>query len=277
MKKIFAIILQKRRALPLSARKTGKNFHFRVAPRGTGVRIFFAFHAKILCFFPRKMVKYCIMEYSYVRELDAFFCAQFSDYVRIAAIEGYKMPEMLTVGADGNILRRDPKLMRIAYQEDAQKVLANFKAGLADTEFTFRFRYPSLSERRKALFARRRTFSGLLPAVLQKYGETPESVGEKLDLDENVWRGIVKGKLYPEKCTVMAIALGCRMRPDDANSLFSQCGFSLSAESVRDVVFEYLITQRIFNAEMRDRCLAEYAIETIPVKREGVDRSPPEA
>ena len=176
MKKIFAIILQKRRALPLSARKTGKNFHFRVAPRGTGVRIFFAFHAKILCFFPRKMVKYCIMEYSYVRELDAFFCAQFSDYVRIAAIEGYKMPEMLTVGADGNILRRDPKLMRIAYQEDAQKVLANFKAGLADTEFTFRFRYPSLSERRKALFAA--PFRGFFPPCCKNTAKRPKAWGK---------------------------------------------------------------------------------------------------
>ena len=206
------------------------------------------------------------MEYSYVRELDEFFASQYSDYVKIAAIEGYKMPEMLTVGPDGNITRKESKFMRIVYRENWQEIIANFKAGLEDTEFTFGFSFPSFSDRVKDPF-RKLTFAKLLPSVLKKYDVTPESVGEMLSLDERVWRGIVKGKYYPEKCTVMAIALVCRMQIFDVNNLLAACGFELKQDSVRDIVFEYLLTQKIFNADMRDNCLAEYKIDTIPIRR----------
>ncbi len=206
------------------------------------------------------------MEYSYVRELDEFFASQYSDYVKIAAIEGYKMPEMLTVGPDGNITRKESKFMRIIYRENWQEIIANFKAGLEDTEFTFGFSFPSFSDRVKDPF-RKLTFAKLLPSVLKKYDVTPESVGEMLSLDERVWRGIVKGKYYPEKCTVMAIALVCRMQIFDVNNLLAACGFELKQDSVRDIVFEYLLTQKIFNADMRDNCLAEYKIDTIPIRR----------
>ena len=117
------------------------------------------------------------MEYSYVRELDEFFASQYSDYVKIAAIEGYKMPEMLTVGPDGNITRKESKFMRIIYRENWQEIIANFKAGLEDTEFTFGFSFPSFSDRVKDPF-RKLTFAKLLPSVLKKYDVTPESVGE---------------------------------------------------------------------------------------------------
>lgn len=206
------------------------------------------------------------MEYSYVKELDEFFCAQYADYVRIAAIEGYRMPDMLTVGADGNITRKDSKYMRLIYQENYRELLANFKANIADTEFTFDFCYPAPFERFKDRF-RKLTFSKLLPQTLKKYDETPASVGEKLAVEEPVWRGIVKGKFYPEKNTVMAIALVCRMQTFDVNNLLAVCGYSLKADNVRDIVFEYLLMQKIFNEEMRDNCLREYRIDTIPIKR----------
>ncbi len=207
------------------------------------------------------------MEYSYLRELDEFFCAQFADYVRIAAIRGYSMPEMLTVGQDGNITRKDSKHMRLVYQKDWAELLAQFKEGLADTEFTFGFSFPSLSDRIRDPF-RKQTFAKLLPAVLKRYDETAESVGKKLALEPKIWQGIVKGKLYPEKNTVMAVALVCHMQMADVNNLLLVLGLELKPDSVRDIVFEYLIMQKVFNAEMRDRCLAEYRIDTIPIRRE---------
>lgn len=204
------------------------------------------------------------MEYSYIQELDEFFCSQYSDYVRIAAIEGYKMPEMLTVGADGNITRKDSKRMRLIYQENWKELLHTFKNNIADTEITFNFSYPHFGERTKDRF-RKQTFCKLLPEVLKKYDETPESVGKKLAIEQRVWQGIVKGKFYPEKNTVMAIALVCRMQTIDVNNLLAVCGFTLRADNVRDIVFEYLLMQKIFNAEMRQRCLDEYRIDTIPI------------
>ena len=104
-------------------------------------RFFSEWAAKYFAFFRAKCYN-GHMEYSYLRELDEFFCAQFADYTRIAAIPGYRMPEMLTVGADGNITRKDSRQMRLAYQPDPRAVLENFKAGLEDTHFTFSFSYP---------------------------------------------------------------------------------------------------------------------------------------
>ena len=107
----------------------------------------------------------------------------------------------------------------------------------------------------------------MLLATLTKYDETWESVGEKLDIEPRFWRMIVKGKLYPEKCTVLALALVCHMRTADLQSLLNVCGFELKKESVRDVVVSYLVEQKVFNAEMRDGCLAEYRITTLPIRR----------
>lgn len=205
------------------------------------------------------------MEYDYLTQLDDFFCEQYSDYVKIAAIEGYRMPEMLTVGADGNIARRDPSCMRICHQQNKGEILARFKASYVDTEFTFNFSCLSLRRRIKDRF-RKYTFAKLLPVVLKRYKTTPQEAGELLALDPVIWRGIVKGKFLPEKNTLMALALVCRMQTSDVNNLFIVCGTELKQDNVRDVVFEYLLNQKIFNREMIDRCLAEYHIDTLPLR-----------
>ena len=92
-----------------------------------------------------------------------------------------------------------------------------------------------------------------------------ESAGKKLSLLPEVWQGIVKGKYYPEKNTVLALALVCHMRPQDTNALLVLSGFSFDLSSVRDVVVEYLLERELFNPEMRDRCLQEYHIENLPI------------
>lgn len=214
------------------------------------------------------------MEYGYIKQLDEFFCAQFADYVRIAAIEGYQMPEMLTVGPDGNIVRRDSKFMRLCYQPEWETLLRRFKDSLADTEFTFDFRFPGLRDRICDRWEKD-TFAKYLPKILSRYDFTPETAGKLLTVEEFVWNKIVKGKLYPEKNVVMALALVCRMGMADVNNLLAVCGFELKADNVRDVVFDYLVIQKVFNEEMRDRCLAEYKIDTLPIAaaRNGNGRS----
>ena len=212
------------------------------------------------------------MDYSYLKELDDFFAAQYSDYVRIAAIEGYRMPEMIYVGTDGNITRRDSAQMRLIHQKEKDVLIKRFKEGLADTDFTFSFSFPPASERFHAIF-RKPAFARVLPAVLKRYDMTAEKLGTFLSIEPVFWKKIVKGKLNPEKNTLMAIALVCRMSIRDVNNLFGVCGFSLAADNVRDIVFEYLITQKIFNEEMRDRCLAEYRIESIPIAAKSAEQA----
>ena len=203
---------------------------------------------------------------NYLKELDERFCERCSDYVKLSAIEGYEMPETIYVATDGNIARRDSSVMRLCYQKKRDELLRKFKAGLADTSFTFNFFFlllrDKIDDRRN-----KHTFARLLPAALKHCGETAESAGEKLEIEPRFWAKIVKGKLYPEKNTVLALALVCRMQSQDCANLLSASGFTFDDTSVRDVVAHYLIEQKIFNEEMRDRCLAEYRVTNLPIKR----------
>ena len=206
------------------------------------------------------------METQYIKSLDEYFCAQYSDYVRLSALEGYVMPEVMSVGADGNIERKDSEVMRLCHQKNPGELLAKLKEGIADTEFTFNFSFRPFRDRLRDPF-RKYTFAKLLPAALARVNETTQSAGEKLNIAPKYWQKIVKGKLYPEKNTVIALALVTAMKQADVNNLLKVMGFSLKMDCVRDVVCEYLLTNGIFNEGMRDRCLEEYCITTLPIKR----------
>ena len=73
------------------------------------------------------------------------------------------------------------------------------------------------------------------------------------------------GSLYPEKNTVLALALVCGMQWQDVLNLLAVCGFEFRGDEVRDIVVRYLIENSIFNPVMRDACLAEYRIENLPI------------
>ena len=206
------------------------------------------------------------METQYLTSLDEYFCAQYSDYIKLSALEGYRMPDVVTVGTDGNIERKNAEIMRLCHQENCKELLAKFKEGFTDVEFTFHFSFRSFRDRLRDTF-RKFTFAKLLPQALSRVHETVQSAGEKLNIAPLYWQKIVKGKLYPEKNTVMALALVTGMKQADVNNLLNVMGFSFKKESVRDVVCEYLLTNGIFNEEMRNRCLDEYNITTLPIKR----------
>ncbi len=202
----------------------------------------------------------------YLNALDDYFSAEYSDYAAIGAIEGYDMPELLYVAPDGNVARRDSSRMRLCYQRERDALLERFKRGLTDTEFTFSFSFPRFFERLRDLRGHK-SFHKLLPAVLARCGETAEGAGEKLAIEPRFWRKMVKGRLYPEKGTILALALVCHMQAQDAELLLASRGMAFEKDSVRDVVVEYLIEQRVFNEEMRDRCLSEYSVVNLPIRR----------
>ena len=214
------------------------------------------------------------METQYLTSLDEYFCAQYSDYIKLSAIEGYQMPEVISVGADGNIERKNSEVMRLCHQKNCKELLQKFKEGLVDTEFTFNFSFRPFRDRLRDPY-RKFTFAKLLPEALSHVKETVQSAGEKLNIAPQYWQKIVKGKLYPEKNTVIALALVTAMKQADVNNLLNVMGFSFKKDSVRDVVCEYLLVNGIFNDEMRDRCLAEYKITTLPIKRGNAQEGEP--
>lgn len=207
-----------------------------------------------------------IMKPQFIVSLDEYFCAQYSDYIKLCAIVGYEMPEIVSVGANGNIERKNSDVMHLCHQKNKDELLDRFKAGLADIEFAFNFSFPPFRNRLRDPF-RKGTFKKVLKEALAHTGETAESAGKKLDVSPAVWQKIVKGTLYPEKNTIIALILATAMNQTDANNLFDAMGFTFEKDRVRDVVCEYLIKNGIFNEGMRDACLDEYKITNLPIKR----------
>ena len=95
---------------------------------------------------------------------------------------------------------------------------------------------------------------------------TQEEAGARLDIEPRFWNLIVKGRLYPEKNTILALALVCRMQWQDVLNLLAVCGFSFREDEVRDIVVRFLIERSIFNEQMIADCLAEYRLTNLPIR-----------
>ena len=201
-----------------------------------------------------------------ISALDEYFMAHYSDYVRLAALPGYVMPERLVVGTDGTILKKDDSLMRLSHQPSAAALLAQLKEEQADTDYSFSFRFLRFGEKLRRPFDKY-SFPRVLSRMLARRRLTAEEVGERLSIEPRFWKKIVKGALFPEKNTVIAIALVCGLDARDAENLFNACGYEFREDSVRDVVVRFLLEQKVFAAELRDLCLAEYKVTSLPIAR----------
>ena len=197
--------------------------------------------------------------------LDEYFMEHYSDYVRLSALAGYRMPEMLAPGRDGTVTRRDPSAMKLVHQENREELLALLKSEQADTDYTFSFRFLSFAEKLRRPFDKYAFFK-VLPKVLSSHRLTVEEAGERLAIEPRFWKNIAKGKLFPEKNTVLALALTCSLTPQEAENLFNACGYEFDEKSVRDVVVRFLLEQKVFSRELIALCLGEYKIASLPIK-----------
>ena len=200
-----------------------------------------------------------------ISALDEYFMAHYSDYVRLSALPGYQMPETLVIERDGVVSKRDSAVMRLSHQENREALLAALKEEQGDTDYTFSFRFLTFSEKIKRPFEKY-SFAKVLPKILSRHKLTAEEAGEKLNIEPKFWTKIVKGTLYPEKNTVLALALTCGLTAVDTENLFNACGYEFDDKSVRDVVVRFLLEQKIFSRDLFLQCLAEYKIACLPIK-----------
>ncbi len=203
----------------------------------------------------------------YLKDLDDYFCQTYNHYTKISAIEGYEPPKMIALEGMGKLLKKDERLLMLCEQPKKAELLKKFKQSLSDAYFSFSFVCPTFKQRIGETFSSK-SVRKLLKKCLVRAGETLQSAGEKLDISPKIWKKISKGQLYPEKNTILALALACRLSGEDVEALLSARGYELDTTDVRDVVVGYLIKQKIYNEKMRDECLAEYAIESLPLRRE---------
>ncbi len=200
-----------------------------------------------------------------ISALDEYFMAHYSDYVRLAALDGYRMPELLSPSREGGVQTKDPALMRLNHQERGEELLALLKREQADTDYTFSFRFLTFSEKLRRPFERY-SFARVLPRILSGHSLTVEEAGRMLTVEEKFWKKMVKGTLFPEKNTVLALALACGFTAMDTENLFNACGYEFDERSVRDIVVRFLLEQRIFSHDLIHACLDEYKITSLPIK-----------
>ncbi len=198
--------------------------------------------------------------------LDEYFMDRYADFVRLSALEGYEMPETVTPGADGTLRRRDSSALYLSRQRKGEELLARLKAELVDTELTFSFRFLTGKEKFTRFFEKY-TFARVFPRVLRRVNLTAEEVGERIAVEPRFWKRIVKGTLIPEKGTVLAILLVCGLNAREAENLFNACGYEFDDANVRDVVVRFLLEQKVFSPELRDLCLREYSVTSLPIAK----------
>ena len=99
-----------------------------------------------------------------------------------------------------------------------------------------------------------------------KYALTSEEILEKLTISEEIWTNILKNKFLPSKNLILSLALVGHFSYEDTVALLSFCDYEFDYAVVKDVVVSYLLKEKVFNEEMRERALAEYKVANLFIK-----------
>ena len=102
--------------------------------------------------------------------------------------------------------------------------------------------------------------------MMKKYDFTDNDALENLTVDEEIWRGIRKGKFMPSKNLIFSIALAAHMSYDDTETLLALAGFEWDFAVVKDVILCYLLQQKVYNPAMREQALSEYKVANLFLK-----------
>lgn len=207
--------------------------------------------------------------YDFIADLDGFFCETYANYDKLCILPGYVMPLMQRseVREDGRTYAYTlpAETMRLANQEKKEEILAELKNRLTDVTFSFSFRVVGKFERMKNIFSKT-AFHKVLKNMLQKYGISFAEAGEQLNISEEVWKGIEKGRFEPTQNLLYSLALTAQFSYDDTCALMRLCGYGFNFANVKDVVICYLLQQKVYNRGMIDAALKEYKVDNLFIK-----------
>ena len=207
--------------------------------------------------------------YDFIADLDEYFCEKYANYDKLCVLPGYKMPVMQAseVRADGRTYAYTlpANTMRLATQEKKAELLAELKTRMVDINFSSSFRVQKLFTRIGNIFSKY-AFHKNLKKVLEKYKLSEKEAGENLAISEEIWQNICKGKFLPSVNLLYSLALTGHLSMDDTAYLCSLCGYQVDYANVRDVVISYLLTRRVYNADMIESALKEYKITSLFLK-----------
>ena len=205
--------------------------------------------------------------YDFIADLDEFFCEYYEGYDKICVLKGYKMPLMQRSEMQNGKMRAytlPANTMRLALQANAADLLTQLKAKMVDKTISFSFNtvgfFKRLRKHEQYKIAHQ-TFTALL-----KLYQMDKEVIDGLNIDNNLWDNIRKGKFFPSKNLIFSLALLGHFTADDTQKMLNAFHFDFDYSIEKDVVIAYLLTRKVFNAEMISTALSEYKINYLFLK-----------
>ena len=209
------------------------------------------------------------MKFEFIADLDEYFCEKYANYDQLCVMEGYRMPKMQETREDAFGRKYSYTLpadtMSLSKQEKKAEILAALKEKLTDKNFSFSFRplrfFASISD----AFSKQ-SFKKIFAEIARQHGMSPAQFIEGLDIEPIVWKKILRGKFYPSKNLIFAIAVYGHFNYRDTKTLLQVCGYDFDFSSARDVVLSYLLSRGVFNSAMVAAALEEYKLLPLMLK-----------
>ncbi len=207
--------------------------------------------------------------YDFLTDLDEFFCEKYANYDKLCVLPEYKMPVMQATKIDEfgrtYAYTLPANTMRLATQEKKTKLLIELKKRITDKTFSFSFAPVGLFSRIKNTCSAL-GFTKNFKRILEKYKLTEEDILASIDVSQEIWRGILKGKFLPSKNLLLSLGLTLHISLEDMEILMKLAYYFFDFAIEKDVVAYYLLSRKVYNREMVDRALAEYKIENLFIK-----------
>lgn len=207
------------------------------------------------------------MSEDFIHDLNEYFSKKYTNYDLISSMPSYEAITISMVLKNRNRIEEGEyaanEMRKIAYQPNADKVLAEIKERYVDNNFTFSVRVAPFKMRVKALFGGKDLPGKLMAKMIGNYGEDPAALWQKVGVSEEVWAKTLRGYYLPEKVLLFKVFLLLGVSQEDSFALMKLCGAYYNFEDARDVVVRYLMDYRIFNRDMIDRAFDEFHIRRI--------------
>ena len=209
------------------------------------------------------------MTYDFIADLDEYFCEKYANYDKLCVLNGYKMPLMQASEVDEFGRTRaytlPANMMRLALQENKRDLLAQLKSKMTDVTFSFSFEPISFFAGLKSKFSKY-GFTKNFKRMLAKYGIDEKEAAENLDVDEEIWKNICRGKFQPSKNLIFSLALTAQFSFDDTEELLAYCYQEFDFTIVKDVVISYLLYNKVYSPVMIQEALEEYKVSNLFIK-----------
>ena len=207
--------------------------------------------------------------YDFIADLDEYFCEKYANYDKLCVLPGYKMPLMQASKVDEYGRTRAYTLpantMRLAMQEKKAELLIALKAKMIDSTFSFSFQPLGFFARLSSKHSKY-GFTKNFKNMLAKYGISEAEALSNLDITEEIWKNICKGKFLPTKNLILSLALTAEFSLEDTEELLAYAYEEFDYTIVKDVVISYLLNNRVFNGEMVNAALREYKVANLFIK-----------